>query len=491
MIGIRSLCMAGIAAAAMACDGSTEPGVPVVASVEVSPAAAVVPVGAQQEMRAVPRDADGNPIAGMAVFWTSENAEIASVSASGVVTGNAAGAIRIAASAGGMSGTADLTVVPPPVASVSVEPASATLRVRQSVQLRATPRDAAGNPLSGRALTWSSDDSEVAAVDATGLVTAGRPGGATIIATSEAVSGSAAITVTAGPPAAVAIVGGNGQTGRVGEPLAEPLAVVVSDADGFRVGGATVTWSASGGVISPASGPTGADGVAAARWTLPTQPGTYTAAAIVSGLAPVGFTATARAGPPANVARVAGDGQSGTVDETLPASLVIRVTDAFGNAVSGVDVTWTTSAGGSFSPKTGPTDSDGRTSTRWTLGAVAGTQTARAEPQGSGVFAGFSAQARPGPLDGLDVAGGDDQTGEAGETLPTPLRVLARDRFGNGIGGVLVSWIADRGGSVNPVLESTGSDGSASTAWTLGANGRNTALALAEGFIARFAAQAR
>lgn len=487
----RFICITALASVAAACDASTAPDLPVVASVEVSPAAAVVPVGGQQEMSAVPRDADGNPIAGVSVFWASENPDLASVSSTGVVTGLAPGGVRIAASAGGRSGTADMTIIPPPVASVSVDPPSATFRVRESIQLRATPRDAAGNPLPGRPVSWSSDDPEVAAVDGGGVVTARKPGAATITATSEGSSGSAAINVTAGPPAALAIFAGNGQTGGVGEALALALAVVVTDADGFRVGGATVAWSVSGGAISPASGPSGGDGVASATWTLPTTPGTYTAVATVSGVAPVGFTATARVGPPSSVTRISGDGQSATVGELLPQPLVVRVTDAFGNPVASVDVGWTTSAGGSFSPSTGRTDSDGRTSTRWTLGTGAGNQTARAQPAGSGAFANFTAQARPGPIDGLDVVAGNDQTGNAGETLPSPLRVLARDRFGNGIAGVLVSWIADKGGSLNPALQQTGADGTASTAWTLGTKGKNTAIALAEGFLARFEAQAK
>lgn len=491
MTRIQLLCICGIGALAVGCDGSTGPDLPMVATVEISPAAAVVPVGVQQELRAVPRDADGNPVEGMPVFWASENPDVASVSVSGVVTGVSAGAVRIAASAGGRSGTADLTVVPPPVASVSVDPPTATLRVRQSAQLSATPRDAAGNPLPGRPVSWSSDDPEVATVDGSGLVTARRPGGANISATSEAASGSAAITVTAGPPANLVIAGGNGQTGTVGQSLAGRLIVVVTDADGFPVAGATVTWSASGGALSPASTPSGGDGSAAATWTLPTRPGTYTAAASVSGVAPAGFIATARVGPPATVSKVSGDAQSATVGEALPAPLEVRVTDAFGNPVGGVDVTWSTSAGGSFSAVTTRTDSDGRTSTRWTLGTAAGTQTARAQTIGSSAFADFSAQARPGAMDGLDIVGGDDQTGEAGETLSTPLRVLARDRFGNGISGVLVSWIADKGGSLAPALVTTAADGTASTAWTLGSKGKNTALALAEGFLARFEAQAK
>src|SRR5439155_18708328 len=67
----------------------------------------------------------------------------------------------------------------------------------QTVQLTATPRDANGNVLSGRTITWSSDNATVATVSTSGLVTAKVAGSAMITATSEGQSGSASITVTA------------------------------------------------------------------------------------------------------------------------------------------------------------------------------------------------------------------------------------------------------------------------------------------------------
>src|SRR5439155_21328581 len=69
-------------------------------------------------------------------------------------------------------------------------------------QLTATPKDAAGNPLSGRSVTWSSNAPTIAAVNSNGLVVGVAAGSASISATSEGIAGSAAITVQAasGPP---------------------------------------------------------------------------------------------------------------------------------------------------------------------------------------------------------------------------------------------------------------------------------------------------
>src|SRR5207245_2290278 len=85
---------------------------------------------------------------------------------------------------------------PAPVASVTVSPAAASILVGATLQLTATPKDSLGNPLSGRVVTWSSNALSVASVTGTGLVTGVAVGFATITATSEGVSGSAAITVT-------------------------------------------------------------------------------------------------------------------------------------------------------------------------------------------------------------------------------------------------------------------------------------------------------
>ena len=92
-----------------------------------------------------------------------------------------------------------------PVATVTVAPATKTLRVGTTAQLSAATKDSAGNTLTGRVVTWSSSAPAVATVSASGLVTAVSAGSATITATSEGKSGTSAITVTAVPVATVTV----------------------------------------------------------------------------------------------------------------------------------------------------------------------------------------------------------------------------------------------------------------------------------------------
>src|SRR5437588_9935792 len=98
----------------------------------------------------------------------------------------------------------DSTAPPPPpaVASVAVAPPTASLIVGDAVQLVATVKDARGNVLTDRVVTWASSKPAVATVSGTGLVTGVRADAQQVMitATSETVSGSAGVTVTAPEP---------------------------------------------------------------------------------------------------------------------------------------------------------------------------------------------------------------------------------------------------------------------------------------------------
>jgi uncharacterized protein YjdB len=166
-----------------------------VGSVAVAPGPDTLVTGATLQLTATPMDAAGNALSGRVVTWRSSAPSVATVSATGLVTAVAAGATTITATAGGTIGTALITVSVP-VASVAVTPATANVNVGQTVQLTPTTRDAHGNVLTGRTITWATSDATVATVNSvTGLVTGVAAGGVTITATSEGQSGLATVTV--------------------------------------------------------------------------------------------------------------------------------------------------------------------------------------------------------------------------------------------------------------------------------------------------------
>jgi Big-like domain-containing protein len=92
------------------------PPVPVVTTVTVSPSAPSVNVGATVALTATVRDAQGNVMTGQTIAWSTSSASVATVNASGVVTGVAAGTATITATCSGKAGSTSVTVnaAPPP-----------------------------------------------------------------------------------------------------------------------------------------------------------------------------------------------------------------------------------------------------------------------------------------------------------------------------------------------------------------------------------------
>src|SRR6266550_1302541 len=176
-----------------------------VASVTVSPPTSSISVGQLLQLTATPKDSAGAALTGRTVMWTSSNAGVATVSSSGLVTGSVAGTATITAISEGKSSSAAITVTTVPVASVTVSPSSGSLQVGQTVQLTATPKDSTGSTLAGRTVTWTSGNTSVAIVSSSGLVSGAAQGSATITATSEGKTSTAAITVTTVPVASVAV----------------------------------------------------------------------------------------------------------------------------------------------------------------------------------------------------------------------------------------------------------------------------------------------
>jgi trimeric autotransporter adhesin len=176
-----------------------------IASIAVTPAADEVVVSQTLQLTAVAKDAAGGTLSGRAVVWTTSDAAKATVSSTGLITGVAAGAVTITASAEGKSGTASITVKPKPVGAVILSPAQVSIEVAQTRQLSAQVTDDQGNVLSGRPIAYASENTSIATVSPSGVVTAVAIGATKINATSEGKTGSADVTVTAVPVATVEV----------------------------------------------------------------------------------------------------------------------------------------------------------------------------------------------------------------------------------------------------------------------------------------------
>ena len=130
-----------------------------------------------------------------AVEWTSNNTDVATV-ADGKVTAHKAGAATITAKVDGKTATCTVTVsdVERPATGIVLDSGDITLAVggTRSLNAKVTPEGSTDE------VTWSSSNTEVAAVDSNGKVTAVAEGTATITATAGDFSAQCTVTVTKG-----------------------------------------------------------------------------------------------------------------------------------------------------------------------------------------------------------------------------------------------------------------------------------------------------
>ena len=157
----------------LACNDNDVQGPEEVAEVRVTPSSRNIPVGGTVQLSAFVLDAQGGTLTGRSVIWSSSAEIVATVNATGLVTGvSVGGPVTITASSEGRPGTAQVTVTgPAPVAVVNVTPDAPSILVGTAVQLVATTKDAQGNTVWDRAITWRSNAEAVATVDAAGIVT--------------------------------------------------------------------------------------------------------------------------------------------------------------------------------------------------------------------------------------------------------------------------------------------------------------------------------
>ena len=267
---------------------------------------------------------------------------------------------------------------PPVATSVTVSQSSVSLSyLGQTFSLTATVRDQFQR-LFAATVVWSSDNPSVATV-AGGVVTAVGNGVTTVRATAAgSLSDSASVTVQQ-VATRVAAVSGDGQTGSVGQTLAEPLVVRSEDQGGSPVAESDITFTLeAGGSVSVTEATTDGDALASTTWTLGTTSGSQqlTAAIAESTTGFAQLNATAVAGPPAAIVKDSGDGQTVPVGWAVFEPVTVKLTDEYGNGVVGGSVSFAVTGGnGSVTPSQATTAEDGTAQTVWTMGAGLGVNT--------------------------------------------------------------------------------------------------------------------
>jgi len=182
---------------------------------------------------------------------------------------------------------------------------------------------------------------------------------------------------------------------------------------------------------------------------------------------------------------VEGDGQSAAVGGTLPDPLVVLVTDQSGDPVQGVSVQWVAQGGGSVSPATAQTGSDGKASVERVLGATPGQQTTTASVSGlEGSPVTFTATATEGSSASITITTNPPTLALTGEVFDPSVQpvVQVKDAGGNAAAGVTVTATASGSGTLEGVTTATSDAAGVARFGDLGISGTgSTALVFTTG----------
>jgi Ca2+-binding RTX toxin-like protein len=272
------------------------------------------------------------------------------------------------------------------------------------------------------------------------------------------------------------------QAAGVGTAFTNPLAVTVTanntsqftnPVDGGIIG-FTVNPAASGAsaaLSTTTATITGGQASVTARAN--TVAGSYTVTASAAGVpTPANFSLTNKHGTPAAVAVVSGSGQSVMVNTGFAGSLVVVVTDADGDSVPGVSVTFaapTSGASATLISSTATTGANGQASVTATADTIAGNYTVTASVTGVTTPASFSLTNTPGAPASVAVVSGSGQSAPVAQGFTSPLVVVVKDSYGNLVPGASVTFAAPASGAsatLSSATATTGATGQASVTAT-------------------------
>ncbi|HEX9083879.1 MAG TPA: Ig-like domain-containing protein, partial [Gemmatimonadaceae bacterium] len=327
------------------------------------------------------------------------------------------------------------------------------------------------------------DDSTIAALDSTGLLTARSAGRTMIGARVEGVADRTSVSVVT-PASAISVVAGINQRAIAGKTLPQALVVRATNRHNGPAASKRVTFRlAEGeGSVDPVTALTDADGRARVTWTLGADPGRQTLFATVENVDSA-LAILAEADPVAANTRVTPlvERLSGQAGQELADSVAVRITDSTGRALPDVPVRWTPVDGGSVEVASARTDSLGVASARWTLSRKTGTQRLRAQV-GVGPGLGIPpvtliATALAGAPASIVASAGDNQRAAAGAELRKGLVFKVLDENGSGVGEAALT-LSPSGGILSDTVLTTDSLGVARARWTLGHSAGDYSLAV-------------
>jgi protocatechuate 3,4-dioxygenase beta subunit len=457
------------------------------------------------------KDASGNPISGATVVLSATGSgntltqPSGTTNASGVATGTfsstGAGAKTVSATASGTAITqsASITVVPGPVSAAQSTVAAAPTSIAMgtgTATITVTARDANGNPISGatvvlaatgggNTLTQPSASTNASGV-ATGTLSSIVPEAKSVSATinGTAVTQTATVNVTIGPPSAVLSTVAASPTSLAAGSGSATITVTVRDASGNPISGAAVVLAAtgSGNTLTQPTGPTDGAGVATGALSS-TVAQAKTVSATANGVAITQTAAvTVNPGPVSAAQSTVAASPASLIVGSGSATITVTAKDANGNPISGATVVLAaTGSGNTLTQPSGTTNASG-VATGSLSSTVAETKTVSATIDGTEITQTATITVNPAPVSASQSSVAAAPASLTAGSGSATITVTVRDASGNPIRGATVVLAAT--GSGNTLTQPSGtSDASGVATGTLSstAAGSKTVSATANG----------
>ena len=435
---------------------------------------------ARNQVQVKVTDAQGNPLSAQAVSFTATNgatiAATASTDSNGLVTVGLsslkAGDSLVTATINGSSQTVNTTFIADAstaqgTLTVTADGAVANGTATNRVELTVT--DANGNPLENVVATFTADNSasvtDSVTTNASGVakatLTSLRAGTATVTASAQGLIQTVPTTFIA--DAATAQIASGAMTVVTNHAATDGVAtnsvqVVVTDANGNRLNGQSVSFKADNGATIAASGVSDGNG----EITLPITSTTAGDSLVTATINGSSQSVTVSFEADGNTARIA-DGALVMVDNDALANgsdtntVRATVTDAAGNPVSGISVSFSATHGATITAS-GVTDANGEV-TATLMSTTAGTSTITATVNGVSqhVDARFVADASTAQLAAGDFTVASDGA-VANNVSANQVKVRVTDTNGNALAAQTVSFSAGNSAKI-AASGQTGTDG--------------------------------
>ncbi|HEX7730865.1 MAG TPA: Ig-like domain-containing protein [Terracidiphilus sp.] len=284
-------------------------------SIAISPNSASINTGSTIQFAVTGTFQDGSTkdVSALAT-WSSSSASVASISASGLVTGVASGTSTITATENGLTATADVTVrsSTATLVSIAVTPRTAIISAGANQQFVATGTYSDGSTQTiTSSVTWTSSSTSIATIATSGLATGVAAGTSTVTATLGTVSGTASLTVSSSGVTLTSI-SVTPSTASISAGTTKQFTATGNYSDGSTQTLTTsVTWTSGTTSVATIASSGLATGVAVGSSTITATLGTVSGTATIT-VTPPGVTLTSITVTPATASVVAGSAQQFT-----------------------------------------------------------------------------------------------------------------------------------------------------------------------------------